>query len=246
MSESLTVGSLFAGIGGFDLGLERAGMTVKWQVEIDPFCQRVLAKHWPTVRRHADIRACGLWNLPSVDVLCGGFPCQDISVAGNGAGIDGERSGLWAEYARLIRELRPRYVLVENVAALLVRGLERVLRDVAACGYDAEWDCIPASAIGAPHRRDRLWLVAYPRQERAERIFAQALPRFSAFSWCENVRGVEALRERSDLPPSIFRGAGDGIPDWVDRTAACGNAIVPQIAEWLGQRIMHAESLNRE
>jgi site-specific DNA-cytosine methylase len=104
--------------------------------------------------------------VPYVDVLCGGFPCQDLSYAGKGAGLDGERSGLWGEYARLIRELRPRYVVVENVSALLARGLGRVLGDLAACGYDAEWDCIPASAVGAPHRRDRVWLVAYPGGER--------------------------------------------------------------------------------
>jgi site-specific DNA-cytosine methylase len=103
--------------------------------------------------------------VPYVDVLCGGFPCQDLSYAGKGAGLDGERSGLWGEYARLIRELRPRYVVVENVSALLARGLGRVLGDLAACGYDAEWDCIPASAVGAPHRRDRVWLVAYPNAD---------------------------------------------------------------------------------
>jgi DNA (cytosine-5)-methyltransferase 1 len=158
----LTVGSLFAGIGGFDLGLERAGMRSVWQCEIDPYCQRVLEKHWPDVLRVPDIRDVGAGTVPYVDVICGGFPCQDISVAGRGAGIDGERSGLWSEYARVIRELRPRYVVVENVAALLARGLDRVLGDLAALGYDAEWDCIPASAVGAPHRRDRLWLVAYP------------------------------------------------------------------------------------
>jgi DNA (cytosine-5)-methyltransferase 1 len=100
--------------------------------------------------------------VPYVDVLAGGFPCQDLSYAGKGAGIDGERSGLWGEYARLIRELRPRYVVVENVTALLARGMGRVLGDLAACGYDAEWDCIPAAAVGAPHRRDRVWIVAYP------------------------------------------------------------------------------------
>ena len=107
--------------------------------------------------------------VPPVDVLCGGFPCQDLSVAGRGAGIDGARSGLWAEYARLIRELRPRYVVVENVPALLVRGLGRVLGDLAALGYDAEWDCLPASAFGAPHRRDRVWIVAYPDGLRTRR-----------------------------------------------------------------------------
>jgi DNA (cytosine-5)-methyltransferase 1 len=162
----MTVGSVFAGIGGFDLGFERAGYDIRWQVEIDPWARAVLAKHWPHVHRHDDICTAGAHNLEAVDVLCGGFPCQDISLAGKGAGIaDGTRSGLWAEYARLIRELRPRYVVVENVAALLARGLGRVLGDLAACGYDAEWDCIPAAAVGAPHRRDRLWLVAYPQRE---------------------------------------------------------------------------------
>jgi hypothetical protein len=100
--------------------------------------------------------------VPYVDVLCGGFPCQDISLAGRGAGLAGERSGLWREFARLIGELRPRYVIVENVPALTSRGLDVVLADLAACGFDAEWDHLPASAFGAPHRRDRIWLVAYP------------------------------------------------------------------------------------
>ena len=158
--------SLFAGIGGFDLGLERAGMQTVAFCEIDPFARRVLAKHWPEVPCHDDIRTLsadwlaenGLWP----DVICGGFPCQDLSYAGKGAGLDGERSGLWREYARLIGEIRPRYVIVENVAALLGRGLGDVLGDLAALGYDAEWHCIPASAVGAPHRRDRIWIVVYP------------------------------------------------------------------------------------
>jgi DNA (cytosine-5)-methyltransferase 1 len=156
----LTVGSLFAGIGGFDLGLERAGMKVIWQSEIDPYASAVLKKHWPHVPNHGDIRTIRAGSVERPDVLCGGFPCQDISNAGKRAGIDGERSGLWSEYARLIGEIRPRYVIVENVAALLGRGLERVLGDLAALGFDAEWHCIPASAVGAPHRRDRLWIVA--------------------------------------------------------------------------------------
>src|SRR5688572_178006 len=136
----LTVGSLFAGIGGFDLGFERAGFQVKWQVEIDPFCRAVLAKHWPDVRRYEDVReCCGSllrrtagdlrcaecgrrdW-LPYVDCIIGGFPCQDVSFAGDGEGLAGARSGLWREYARIISELRPRYVVVENVAALIQRG----------------------------------------------------------------------------------------------------------------------------
>ena len=157
----LTVGSLFSGIGGFDLGLERAGMRVIWQSEIDPYASAVLRKHWPHVPNHGDIRAIHFPPVERCDVLCGGFPCQDISNAGKRAGIDGERSGLWSEFARVIGELRPQYVVVENVAALLGRGLDRVLGDLAALGFDAEWHCIPASAVGAPHRRDRLWIVAY-------------------------------------------------------------------------------------
>lgn len=164
----LTVGSLFAGIGGFDLGLERAGMRVIWQSEIDPYASAVLRKHWPDVPNHGDIRTIRAGTVERPDVLCGGFPCQDISNAGKRAGIDGERSGLWSEYARVIGEVRPRYVIVENVAALLGRGLERVLGDLAALGFDAEWHCIPASAVGAPHRRDRLWIVACANSRRQQ------------------------------------------------------------------------------
>jgi len=166
--KRLTVGSLFSGIGGIDLGLERAGMEIRWHSEIDPYASRVLAKHWPGVPNLGDITRIDFTAVEPVDVLAGGFPCQDISTAGKGAGIEGERSGLWREYARAVGELRPRYVFVENVAALLVRGLDRVLGDLAALGYDAEWDCIPASALGAPHRRDRLWLVAHTRGEPAQ------------------------------------------------------------------------------
>lgn len=165
-SSKLRVLDLFSGIGGFSLGLERTGgfETVAF-CEIDPFCRRVLAKHWPNVRQYEDVRTLTADALQrdgiAVDVICGGFPCQDISFAGKGAGIEGERSGLWSEYARIISELRPSFVIVENVAALLGRGLDRILGDLASLGFDAEWDCIPASYIGAPHRRDRLWLVAY-------------------------------------------------------------------------------------
>jgi DNA (cytosine-5)-methyltransferase 1 len=158
----MTFGSLFAGIGGFDLGLERAGMTCKWQVEIDNYASRVLAKHWPDVPRHDDVRTFPTAGRDwAVDVICGGFPCQDISVAGKGAGLAGARSGLWYEFARIIGELRPRYVIVENVAALLGRGMDVVLGTLSSLGYDAEWHIIPASAVGAPHRRERVWIIAY-------------------------------------------------------------------------------------
>ncbi|ADV83852.1 DNA cytosine methyltransferase [Terriglobus saanensis] len=157
-----TVGSLFAGIGGIDLGFERAGFRTVWQVEINPYCQRVLAKNFPHAERYADIRECGAHNLKPVDVIVGGFPCQDISNAGKRAGITGERSGLWGEYARIVRELRPRFVFVENVAALLGRGMGTVLGDLAEIGYDAEWEIVSAADVGAPHLRERIWIVAYP------------------------------------------------------------------------------------
>jgi DNA (cytosine-5)-methyltransferase 1 len=154
----LTVGSLFSGIGGFDLGLERAGMRVIWQSEIDPYASAVLRKHWPGVPNLGDIRTIRGAEWP--DVICGGFPCIDISSAGNRAGIDGPESGLWREFARVVGEIRPRFVIVENVATLLVRGLGRILGDLAAFGFDAEWYCVPASAVGANHSRDRTFIVA--------------------------------------------------------------------------------------
>jgi DNA (cytosine-5)-methyltransferase 1 len=162
------VGSLFAGIGGFDLGFERAGFKTVWQVEINEYCRKVLARHFPDAERYADIRECGAHNLKPVDVICGGFPCQDISNAGLRAGIDGERSGLWFHMHRVIRELRPRFVVVENVAALLGRGMGRVLGDLSEIGYDAEWQIISAADVGAPHLRERIWVVAYPKRDRLQ------------------------------------------------------------------------------
>jgi len=170
----LTFGSLFAGIGGFDLGLERAGMQCKWQVEIDDYASRVLAKHWPNVHRERDIRECGSCNLERVDVICGGFPCQDISYAGLGAGLDGERSGLFFEAIRVVRELQPRVVVLENVAALLTRGLDRVLGTLAEIGYDAEWHCIPAASVGAPHIRDRVFIIGIRADSISTRTWDQS------------------------------------------------------------------------
>ncbi len=161
----MNVGSLFSGIGGFDLGFERAGMRVSWQVELDPYCRAVLARHFPDAARFEDVREVGAGNLDPVDLVCGGFPCQDLSAAGRGAGIDGARSGLWSEFARIVRELRPRYVVVENVPALLTgkgkrweRGpIGRVLGDLAEARYDAEWACLSAGEFGGtPPAKARL------------------------------------------------------------------------------------------
>ena len=163
----MTFGSLFSGIGGIDLGLERAGMTCAWQVEIDPWCRQVLTKHWPNVRRYEDVSAVGGDTLEPVDVIAGGFPCQDVSVAGQRAGIqDGTRSGLWSEFHRIIRELRPRYVLVENVPGLFANGMGRVLGDLADIGYDAEWEVLSAADVGAPHLRKRVFIVADAKEHR--------------------------------------------------------------------------------
>ncbi len=165
----ITFGSLFAGIGGIDLGFERCGMECKWQVEINDYAQKVLAKHWPKAHRERDIRKCSARNLERVDIIAGGFPCQDISYAGLGAGLDGERSGLFFEAVRLVRELQPRAVVLENVAALLTRGLDRVLGTLAEVGYDAQWHCIPAAYVGAPHIRDRVFIIGF-QSRNADRI----------------------------------------------------------------------------
>jgi DNA (cytosine-5)-methyltransferase 1 len=212
----LTVGSLFAGIGGFDLGLERAGMRSVWQCEIDPYCQRVLAKHWPDVLRVPDIRDVGAGTVPYVDVICGGFPCQDLSYAGKGAGLDGERSGLWSEYARVIRELRPRYVLVENVSALLARGLGRVLGDLAEVGMACEWGCIRAADVGAPHLRDRVWLVAYRTRDGATGT-AQAGADGQRTRACGDTSCMADANEvRREWRPRIFG------PGWWGELEDCG------------------------
>ena len=156
-----SVGSLFSGGGLIDLGLERAGWRVTWQSEVDPYASSVLRKHWPDIPNLGDVRVIAEHGAPRVELLAGGFPCQDLSSAGKQAGLDGERSGLWFEYAKIIGSIRPRFVLIENVARLRHNGLDRVLRDLADRGYDAEWDVLSAASVGAPHLRERLWIVAW-------------------------------------------------------------------------------------
>ncbi|NGZ99305.1 MAG: DNA (cytosine-5-)-methyltransferase [Nitrospira sp. WS110] len=247
----MKVGSLFSGIGGFDLGLERAGFEISWQVEIDDYCRRVLRKHWPNVRRYEDIRGIDWSTVEPIDLLCGGFPCQDLSFAGKRAGIDGERSGLWSEFVRAIRALRPRYVIVENVPGLLTNPyMGRVLGDLAACGYDAEWDCLSAQVFGLPHRRTRVWIVAYPKQNRSGFLLFSSSHHFQSCS-----RSVQATSCAADIsawnreevcPPKSIRVV-DGIPNELDacRFGQLGNAIVPQIAEALGRMILEADHAGR-
>lgn len=239
----MNVGSLFSGIGGFDLGLERAGFTISWQVEIDSYCQRVLAKHWPHVTRYGDITAMDWSTVQPVDLLCGGFPCQDLSFAGKRAGIEGARSGLWSEYVRAIVQLRPRYVLVENVPGLLTNAyMGRVLGDLAACGYDAEWTVLSAGSIGAPHLRERVWILAYPNSHGLEahaneEILCLSSNNGYAERFIGSMGGASQWAEPCPIGARPM-GVGNGIPTDVDRLRGLGNAVVPQIAEALGRMIM--------
>lgn len=227
--------SLFAGIGGFDLGLERAGMTVVAQCEIDPFCRSRLAKHWPEVPCYDDVRELSAARLVrdgvgSIDLICGGFPCQDISLAGRMSGIGGQKSGLWSEYLRLIKEAEPRFVIIENSPVLRSRGLDQILNELAAVGYDAEWHCIPANSLGAPHRRDRVWIIAYPAG------FGDGLPE-------GQVCTGRHFSQHSDWwagEPQVCR-VDDGTAGRVDRLKALGNAVVSQIPEAIGRAIIAAD-----
>jgi DNA (cytosine-5)-methyltransferase 1 len=233
--EKMNVLDLFSGIGGFSLGLERAGMKTVAFCEIDKKAQLVLKKHWPEVPIFEDVSKIRREDVgEQVDVICGGFPCQDISLAGRGEGLDGKRSGLWFEFHRLIKEIRPRYAIIENVSALRSRGLDKVLWSLSEIGYDAEWHCIPASAVGAPHQRDRIWIVAYSNRSQLKgggipgRILEEDAD-IGCGSWWK-------------IEPSVGRVAY-GVPGWSHRLKQLGNAVVPQIPEIIGTAIMNAERL---
>ena len=232
MADKLRVLSLFSGIGALDLGLERAGFQTSHFCEVDPYASAVLRNHWPDVPNIGDVTKA---DFPDADVISAGFPCQDLSNAGKRAGLAGERSGLWRQVVRAIRMVRPRLVLLENVAALLKRGMETVLGDLAENGLDAEWDCIPASFVGAPHGRDRIWLIAYPeRGERWQEPYLWAVGRMGrqqqSIPWDRDWK--DALRE--------FRGVDDGSAYRVDRIDTIRNAVVPQIPEMIGRAILNA------
>jgi DNA (cytosine-5)-methyltransferase 1 len=249
---------LFAGIGGLELGLEwTGGFETVWQVECDPYAQAVLKKHWPDVGRWDDVRTFPPtpeedWRC---DVVCGGFPRQDISNAGKRVGIEGERSGLWNEYARIIGILRPPYIIVENVPELVIRGIDVVLGALADLGYDAEWQPLPAAAFGAPHIRERVFIVAYAQGCNGGRIKRRKKPEGGHTRLHRNA-------VRHDGQTRIYKPGGDGsivrkdgwgtdqpgvdrarygVPARVDRLRCLGNAVVPQVAQWIGERILEAE-----
>lgn len=247
---TVTVLSAFSGIGGLELGLERAGMTVVGQIEQNPFCQRVLAHHWPEVPRHDDIITATSWwdseTRPTIDIVCGGFPCQPFSRAGRQLGIKDER-WLWPAMADFVRHVRPRYVVLENVASL-VRDADAfgwVLGDLAGLGFDAEWRVLSAPEFGAPQAsRERVFVVAHAQGfdgGSRDRVGASG-ERQSPLS----TRGLPsvALADRGTLArswlatePQVDRLV-DGFPGCVDQLAAYGNAVIPAITEHLGGLIM--------
>lgn len=236
-NEQLTFGSLFSGIGGLDLGLERAGMRCLWQSEIDPYASRVLNKHWPNTPNLGDIRDINWTTVDRTDLICGGYPCQPFSVAGQRNGANDPRH-LWPEFATAIRILRPRYALLENVTGHLSLGFGQVLADLASLRYDTRWDCVPAGAIGAPHLRDRVFIIA-TRSDITDtnntsdqrggipggRQTQRTIPHFPTIR-----------RPHWETQPGVDR-MDDGIPNRLDRLRGLGNAVVPQVAEHIGHII---------
>ena len=250
MSEQkLRVLDLFSGIGGFSLGLERTGgfETVAF-CEIEEFPRKVLRKHWPEVPIYEDVRGLTAARLAAdkieVDGICGGFPCQDASIAKtDGVGTEGERTGLFREIVRLACDLDVGFILLENVPELLNRGFGDVLSALAEIGFDAQWDCISATALGGPHKRERIFIYAYSRSERWERfspnkrLFVSAVATFSKY-------GDNAFNDWRKLDDGEFEiRSGDGVSVAMERRriSALGNAVVPQITELIGHAILEAE-----
>ena len=290
LMHKLTVGSCFSGIGGLELGLEwTGGFETRWQIEIDPYASAVLKKHWPNVKRYGDITTIGGGDLEPVDVICGGFPCQDVSFAGARKGLEGKRSTLWGEMFRLVCEVKPRWVVAENVPGLLSsddgRFFGNILRDLASAGYDAEWGVLSAAGVGAPHLRKRVFILAYPvmhsntrtkqREHGEEKEISGVnrkkncpsgeFSRASEFvSWSNDSHqddvsdtyGAGLQAERPEQPtagfvinreqshwsvePNVGRVA-HGISSRVDRLKCLGNAVVPQVAQKIGEMILDYE-----
>lgn len=227
-----TIGSLFSGIGGIEKGLESAGLgTTVWQCEIDPFCREVLAKHWPTATRYDNIME--LHNPPKVDILCGGFPCQDLSHAGKRAGLEGDRSGLWKEFLRIIGETSPTWVVIENVHHAWGNWVPTVRGDLASIGYSSVSIRLSASEIGADHERRRVFVIAH-----ADRKLLWDLSRRAS----RKDREVETQPRdpRWGTAASRVARSDDGVPFGIHRRTSLGNAVVPQVAEVIGKMIMES------
>lgn len=234
----MNVLSLFSGIGGLEFGLERAGMTVVGQVEINPFCRQVLAKHWPDVPRHDDVRTAVEWWLseerPRVDVICGGFPCQDISSANvrGRKGLAGDKSGLWTSFRAVVSGLNPRWVIAEN-SPRWRSWMPSVRQQLSDDGYRSVGFILSAGTFSAPHKRPRGWVVAdsYGDGESLRALYAKVA----------ELRPVSRPDRRPSYPSAL--GGDDGLPNRMDRLAALGNAVVPQVPEFIGHHI--ADSVGR-
>ena len=242
--KTLTFGSLFAGIGGFDLGFERAGLRCEWQVEIDPYCRRVLAKHWPNVRRWDDVRTWPQPDTASVDIICGGFPCKQTSTGAaihdKRKGLRGRDSRLFYEFVRVVQLLQPRFIVLENVGGAAT-WQETIKRRLEAIGYRLPNGpaSLPAEGFGAPHRRRRLFWIA-------DRDFAGLeIARPCGSSKAERI--ARGAADRNHWLASIPRAlrVADGVPGGLDRRQrinAIGNAVVPAVAEWIGKRIVETQA----
>ena len=275
--SKLKVLDLFSGIGGFSLGLERAGFKTIAFCEIDKPCHKVLKKHWPKVPIVDDVSRLDGYTLQQmigkIDVLCGGFPCTDISIGGKQKGITKEtRSGLWFQYKRIIDEIRPKYVIIENVERIRKNGLGIVLRDLAEIGYDAEWSCITAHSVGLPHQRDRLFIISYPSGKRFNEYIRKGRSLFINEQWPDSQtysEGKKCLTESIEICPilskrsfddlrhypaysstivSSLRRVTNGVPYGMDeykrkqRIKQLGNSIIPGIAEIIGRAILEVEN----
>lgn len=246
-SPVLRLGSLFTGRGGLDLGLERAGVSACWQVEKNPARRAQLARQWPGTKKYSDITSVDFTSVQKVDVLAGGFPCQGISRAGLQRGMADERSGLWREFARAIGDLQPRYIVVENDVRLAIRGLGTVLGDLARLGYDAEWSTLSACALGAPHTRERLFVLAYPndlgREEgRAERD-GDGGPVVEWGVGPEHIQAsafdcVREAREHWLSEPGVDRVVNGLAPGGADEIASFGDSVVPFVSQLIGTWIV--------
>jgi DNA (cytosine-5)-methyltransferase 1 len=256
--------SLFAGIGGFDLGLEHAGMQPVGQVEINPFCQRVLAHHWPNVKRMGDIKNVKGTEFGEVDLVCGGVPCQPASTAGKRRGTADDR-WLWPEAFRLVRVIQPRWCLFENVRGItsLESGVvfDSLLTELETYGYEVQSFCVPACAVDAPHRRDRVWIIAYNAKsthrqnitgEKERQVQQSGIGIVTADVADADNSGFKkqcGTEPRESLQsqfacrwfpePDVGRVA-NGVPGRVDRLRSLGNAVVPQIVEIFGRVILEA------
>ena len=222
---------LFAGIGGISLGLERAGMECVAQIEIDDFCQKMLAKHWPDVPKFKDVKDVGKYNLPTADLICGGVPCQSISQAASRS----ERGNgwLWPEMMRVINELEPRWVIFENPEAIRFqnRGLGIIIRDLTENGFDYFWDILSAAEFGAPHKRARLWLVANSNRDGKSKL--------REYAEAHQLQKLTLDNRTWPNPPRTL-SVDDGIPNGV-ALRMYGNTVVPLISEFIGQCILQVE-----